>query len=239
MRNYIPSKGGKKMKFQVSEGMQDYVNPTELCDCDSEEIKQKAEELTKDASSPKEAAMRIFNFVRDKILFAIGRTDLKASKTLKDGKGYCVTKTNLQIALLRAIGIPARYHQVVLDKKVLKGLVSDSFYNRLEGNIWFHPWCECYLSGKWIACDLYLDKATYNATVKNGIISKEKMPTIDWDGETDLKIAAPWILEDVKIHSSYDEVSKKVMKEAPVPYFLMKLAFIQSNRYTKKLREKM
>lgn len=226
------------MKFQVPEGMQDYVNSTEFCDCDCEEIKQKAEELTKDTSSPKEAAMRIFNYVRDQILFAIGRTDVKASKTLKDRKGHCVTKTNLQIALLRAAGIPARYHQVVLHKDGLKGLVSDFFHKKLDEKIWFHPWCECYLSGKWIACDLYLDKYTYNAAVKNGIISKEKMPTIDWDGETDLKIAAPWILEDVGTHSSYDEVSKKFMKEAPVPYFLMKLAFIQSNRYTKKLREK-
>jgi hypothetical protein len=225
------------MKFQVPEEMQEYVSPTEFCDCDCTEIKQKAEELTGDASSPKEAAMKIFNYVRD-ITFVISLPDIKASRTLKDGKGFCVTKTNLQIALLRATGIPARYHQVVLDKKVLKGLISDFAYNKLEGNIWYHPWCECYLSNKWIACDLYLDKAIYNAAVKNGIITKEKMPSIDWDGGSDLKIAAPWILEDVKIHSSYDEVSKKVAKEAPVPYFLMKLVFMQSNRYTKKLRER-
>lgn len=226
------------MKFQIPEGMQDYVNPTELCDCDCAEIKQKAEELTKDASSPKEAAMRIFNYVRDQILFAVGRTDVKASTTLKEGKGYCVTKTNLQIALNRAIGIPGRYHQVVLHKDVLKGIVSDFLYKRMDEKIGFHPWCECYLSGKWIACDLYLDKDTYNAAIKNGIISKEKMPTIDWDGETDLKIATPWMLEDVSTHSSYDKVCKKAMEEMKVPYFLMRLAFNQSNRYTNKLRGK-
>ena len=226
------------MKFQVPEGMQEYVSPTEFCDCDSEEIKQKAEELTKDANSPKEAAMKIFNFVRDQILFAASRTDVKASKTLKDKNGFCVTKTNLQVALLRAVGIPARYHQVVLDKTVLKGLVSDSFYNRQKDNIWFHPWCECYLSGKWIACDLYLDKSTYDACIKHGILKKEQMPTIDWDGENELKTATAWILEDVGVHSSYDEVCKKVMKETPVPVFLMVLACNFSNRYTKKLREK-
>jgi hypothetical protein len=226
------------MKFQVPEGLEDYISPTDFCDCDNVEIRQKAEELTRDASSPKEAAMRIFNYVRDKIIFAIGRTDLKASKTLKDRKGYCVTKTNLQIALLRAAGIPARYHQVVLDRKVLKGLVSDSFYNKLEGNIWFHPWCECYLSGKWIACDLYLDKDTYNAVIKHGIVSKEQMPSIDWDGENDLIIATPWILEDVGLHSSFDEVAKKVMAENKIPGLIMSLAFMLSNRYTSKLRKK-
>lgn len=226
------------MKFQVPERMQEYVSPTVFCDCDREAIKQKAEELTRDISSPKEAAMMIFNYVRDQILFAISRTDVKASATLKEGKGFCVTKTNLQIALLRAIGIPARYHQVVLHKDSLKGIVPGFAYKMMDEKIWYHPWCECYLSGKWIACDLYLDKDTYNAAVKNGIISKEKMPSIDWDGETDLKIATPWILEDVGTHSSYDEICKKVVKETKVPQFLMRVAFNQSNRYTNKLRNK-
>ena len=226
------------MKFQVPEGMEEYVRPTEFCDCDCEEIRQKAEELTRDVSSPREAAMKIFYYVRDEIPFAIGRTDVKASTTLRDKKGYCVTKTNLQIALLRAIGIPAQYHQVVLHKDVLKGIVPGFIHKLMDEKIWFHPWCECYLSGQWIACDLYLDKDTYNAAVKNGIINKEKMPSIDWDGETDLKIATPWMLEDVGTHISYDEVCKKVVKETKFPQFLMRVAFNQSNRYTSKLREK-
>ena len=226
------------MKFQVPEGMQEYVNPTELCDCDCEEIKRKADELTGNVDSPKEAAMKIFNYVRDQMLFGVSRVDEKASKTLKKGRGFCVTKTNLQVALMRATGIPARYHQVVLDKTSVKGIVSDSYYKRLEGNIWFHPWCECYLSGKWIACDLYLDKYTYDAAIKQGVFRKEQMPSIDWDGENDLKTATSWMLEDVGVHASYDEVSKKVMKEAPVPAFLFVLASNLSNQYTSKLRGK-
>jgi len=226
------------MKFQVSEEMQEYVKPTEFCDCDSEAIRQKAQELTGDVDSPREAAMKIFDCVRDEILFYVGMPDVKASVTLQDKKGYCVTKTNLQVALLRAVGIPARYHQVVLHRDVLKGIVPGLVYRMMEERIWFHPWCECYLAAGWIACDLYLDKYTYNAAVKQGIIAKEKMTTIDWDGETDLKIAVPWMLEDVGVHSSYDEVCKKIVKEMKFPKFLMKFAFSQSNRYTKKLREK-
>jgi hypothetical protein len=226
------------MKFQVPERMQEYVSPTEFCDCDNVVIKQKAEELTRDTSSPKEAAKAVFSYVRDEILFAVSRPDVRASRTLKEKQGYCVTKTNLQIALLRAVGIPARYHQVVLHKDVLKGIVPGLVHKMLNERIWYHPWCECYLSDKWIACDLYLDKDVYNAAVKNGIISKEKMPSIDWDGETDLKIATPWLLEDVGTHVSYDEVCKKVAKETKVPQFLMRLGYDQSNRYTKKLRKK-
>jgi len=226
------------MKFQVSTEMQDFVNSTEFCDCNNEEIRRKAADLTKDVSSPKEAALKIFHYVRD-LPFAIGRADKKASKTLKEHKGFCITKTNLQIALLRAIGIPARYHQVVLHKKILKGIIDDSILKKMEEKIWYHPWCECYLSGKWIACDLFLDKDTYNAAIKNDIISKEEMPAIDWDGETDQKHTTPWILEDVGTHSSYDEVCKEVIKTYPkMPRFLFNLAINKSNRYTEKLRKK-
>ena len=226
------------MRFQVPEGMAEYLGATEFCDCENSEIRQKSEELTRNADSPKEAAMNIFNYVRDQIPFAIGRTDVKASETLTNGEGYCVTKTNLQVALLRAAGIPARYHQVVLHKDVLKGIIHDSVYDALDERIWFHPWCEAYLSGKWVACDLFLDKDTYNAAVKEGILSKDKMPTIDWDGDTDLKIAAPWMLEDVGSYPSYDEVSERVVKETKMPPSILMEAFRQSNLYTKKLREK-
>ena len=227
-----------KMKFEVPKGMQEYVSPTEFCDCENVEIKQKSEELTMNTNSPKEAAMNIFNYVRDQILFAIGTTEVKASQTLKDKEGYCVTKTNLQVALLRAAGIPARYHQVVLHKDVLKGIIPDAIHTMMEEKIWYHPWCEAYLSGKWVACDLFLDKDTYNAAVKEGILSREKMPTIDWDGDTDLKIAVPWMLEDVGVHSSYDEVCKRVVKESKTPPSVMIEVFSQSNLYTKQLREK-
>jgi hypothetical protein len=103
--------------------------------------------------------------------------------------------------------------------------------------IWFHPWCECYLSGKWVACDLFLDRDIYQAATKNGYISKEKRPGIDWDGETDLKIAAPWMLEDVGTYSSYDEVSKKIVEDNKFPDFLVNFLFKVFNRYTKKLRK--
>jgi hypothetical protein len=225
------------MKFQVPEGMQEYVSPTGFCDCNNGEIKKMADQLTRDASSPKEAAMKIFYYVRA-IPYAVTTLDRMASKTLKEKKGFCVTKTNLQVALLRAIGIPARYHQVVLDKKIIKDIVSDFLYNKHEDTIWYHPWCECYLSGRWIACDSYLDKDLYNAAVKQGIITKEQMPTIDWVGESDLKIALPWMLKDVGVHSSYDEVFKDVMKKTPVPAFIMSFVCTLSNRHTKKLREK-
>jgi hypothetical protein len=64
------------------------------------------------------------------------------------------------------------------------------------------------------------------------------MPTIDWDGESDLKTAASWMLEDVGTHVSYDDVCKKIMDEIKVPKFLFKIVLKISNRYTNKVRKK-
>ena len=176
--------------------------------------------------------------MRDKIPFGMDFFYTKASETLKKGYGFCITKTNLQIALMRAVGIPARYHQVVLHKDVLKGILPDSIHKRIDERIWYHPWCECYLSGKWVACDSYLDNALYEAACRKGILSKDKMPTIDWDGEGDLKIASSWMIEDVGTYASYEEICKKAMDEIKMPKFLFKISKISSNRYINKVRKK-
>ena len=47
--------GREKMIFQSPKGMDEFLKPTVLCDCDDNEIKKKAQELTQNARSPKEA----------------------------------------------------------------------------------------------------------------------------------------------------------------------------------------
>ena len=80
------------MTWQPPEGMDEYLEPTELCDSDNEEVKKKAQELTKDAANPKQAAIRIFHFVRDQIPFGTDRSDTRASDTLRIGTGIVAPK---------------------------------------------------------------------------------------------------------------------------------------------------
>ncbi len=225
------------MTWQPPEGMDEYLEPTELCDSDNEEVKKKAQELTKDAANPKQAAIRIFHFVRDQIPFGVEHNDAKASDTLRKGTGHCVPKANLQVALLRAIGIPARYHQVVLSKEVLKGILPDRIHKMLPEKIWYHPWCECYLSGKWISCESLFDKALYDAAVRKEVLSKEQIPMIDWDGENDLTMVGSWMLEDKGTFSSLDDVFREAESESNAPGFVSRIVFYFSNRYTSKLRK--
>ena len=224
------------MKFTYPVELHDFVEATELCNCDSPEIIAKADEITRNSKNPEDAACQVFKFVRDKFLFSLTNATEKASETLKGNEGWCITKTNLQIALLRSLGIPARYHQVVLHKRAMKGIISELLYKQLKERIWFHPWCECFLSGKWIICDLYLDKYTYLAAIQEGIITKRMIPSIDWDGVHDLRLVTPYMIEDVGLLSSYDEVCKLVAAEMKLRSFLPKLIVRQSNRHTSKLR---
>lgn len=226
------------MPWQPPEGIVENLQPTELCDSDDPEIMRKARELIDGADTPKEAALRIFHYVRDQILFALDNMDVKASDTLKKGSGQCVTKTNLQVALMRAAGIPARYHQVVLSKECLKGIVSSTAYSGTPNRIWWHPWCECHLSGRWIACETLFDKELYEAGCEKGVIRREQIPTIDWDGESDLIQTTAWILEDTGTSHSLDDVFRRVQKETLSPKIITNIMLYFSNRYTNKLRKR-
>lgn len=223
------------MIWQPPEGMDEYLKPTELCDCDNPEIREKANEIIADAKMPREAAVDIFYFVRDQILLAFDHS-AKASETLRSGIGYCATKTNLQVALLRSSGIPARYHQAVLMRNCLKGMIPAFGYNFTPEKLEYHSWCECCLSDKWIACETLFDRRLYDAACKKSIISKEQIPTIDWDGESDLKIVVAWILEELGTFHSFDDIFRKLQKETFPPRIFTEHAFRISNRYTNQVR---
>ena len=108
--------------------MDEYLKSTVLCDSGNEAIQRKAQALIKNASTQKEAALEIFSYVRDRILFGLDNSDVKASETLRKRIGFCITKSNLQVALLRASGIPARYHRAVLFRSSLKGILPTYAY---------------------------------------------------------------------------------------------------------------
>ena len=202
------------MLFDVKPGLEEYVEPTEFCDCSSVEIIEKSNSLVGHSSIPKDAAIKIFNFVRDEILFIADRADERASHTLQKGSGFCVTKSNLQIALLRAIGIPARYHHVHLRKEILSGVIPESIINLIpNGVITYHPWCECYINDNWVSCEALYQKELIAELRQGGFITYEQIPSIDWDGETDLIICTAWIVEDMGVSQNMDNIFRKAQVE--------------------------
>lgn len=87
----------------------DYLKPTKLCDFDrSPEIRETARRLTENTSDRREMFNCLYQFVRE-LPYRLEDWDVKASESLRKGWGMCSGKTNLLIALARALEIPARY----------------------------------------------------------------------------------------------------------------------------------
>jgi len=112
-----------------------YLLPSLAVDSDSPLIISKAQELTDDLPLS-EQVIRLFQFVRDEILYNpfTCKRDIsfyRASHTLLQRQGYCVQKAVLLAALCRAIGIPARIHYANINSYVNK----DKLFEYLGTNL--------------------------------------------------------------------------------------------------------
>lgn len=167
------------------EDLERYLRPSELCDFDQEIIKQKAEEITSGAETDREKAERIFDFCQNKILFAYGNWNEKASEILRKGKGMCSGKSNLAVALLRAVKIPARHKGAILEGqsemwKFISG--RDNFLAEVLSSLprrRDHIVCEVFLDGKWEIRDVTRDRKLEEGMKFHGISLEEDLAEVE------------------------------------------------------------
>jgi transglutaminase-like putative cysteine protease len=203
----------------VEEGV--YLQETPCCDYGHPLIQEILSSVTLDCTDEREKAKRIFYHVRDGIRFALigSGVEITASKTARIGYGDCGSKTNLQIALLRATGIPARMRAIMAEVTVLQGLIPDLVYT-VSTRFYkedFHFWPECYIDGEWIACEGLFDKTLYEAALRKGLFTPQQIPTIDWDGETSLVLLHAWRTKDLGSKPSWDEWYVEFKKKISTP----------------------
>ena len=226
----------------VANDLHDYMAITDMCDNDNPWLHRLAEEITNAASTPLEKALRIFYYVRDQVRFSVAYSRSTASQTLKRGYGDCVSKTNSQVALLRSMDIPARFRMVKVESVTLHHLVADFLYRQMTPTA-SHFWPECFLDDKWVSCEAFLDKPLYEGMLKKGLITKEQVPTIEWDGKSDLIILKAWITEQLgSIPSAEDAIGcLKISEEGMPPLWIEKIIapfFYPLNlRYSDKIRQ--
>lgn len=169
--------------------MQEWLAPTPWIESEAPEIRALAARLTADAGSPREAAVRLHDYVRDEVRFGWTRRfyRMTAREVLGARIGYCNTKATLFVALLRAAGIPARQHFVDLTSQVLAGLVDTG------GPYVDHSYTEVFLDGTWRRVDSYVvDRALFEraraALAADGRrigLGVHVAGTVDWDGRGD------------------------------------------------------
>jgi transglutaminase-like putative cysteine protease len=170
-----------------------YLQPSELCDFDrSPQIRGKAAGLVRGCRNRQQKFQRIFSFVKE-LPYGLEDWDLRASQVLKKGWGMCSGKTNLLVAMLRSVGIPARYriYQIKTDNRLWKKAGSDSAgAERMNdlGELRDHVDCEVWL-GKWADYDAGRDSNMEKGLLKLGLSLERQKVTGRQGMATYLKLA--------------------------------------------------
>ena len=194
-------------KISNKEELPEFLRASELCDCDHPLLKATAERITGEARTPKDAAIKIFYFVRDKIPLFFINPWITASETLRIGKGSCLTKATLQVALLRSVGIPARFRIMEFkgnDPEEWEGILPRFAVSRMPERF-LHYFAEVYIEDRWIMADATFDKAL--------------LPDTDnWNGENDVySIEEKAILLDLGTFASIEEEAKRLDELYRIP----------------------
>jgi hypothetical protein len=157
----------------------------------------------------------VYDFVRNEIAFGYNEGDeLPASSVLADGIGQCNTKSTLLMALLRAVGIPCRFHGFTIDKPLQKGAITGLAYWLAPQRI-IHSWVEVSLEGRWIALEGFILDQPYLASLQRRFPQARRFcgygaatpdlsaPGVEWRGQ-DTYIQKEGIADDFGVFDSPD-----------------------------------
>jgi len=241
------------MAWHPPKGMEEYLKRTELVDSNSEIVIETTKRVIKDAKTPREAAIKIFYFVRDEIKFGfVYPPSIKASCVIKTRIGQCTAKTILTVAMLRAANIPARFHFADVSTESVKGLASGLTYKVMPKAIG-HAYPEVHLDNKWIKVEPLIDKELYDLVMKKKIslgAPDLPKPSIEWDGYHDALVTDSLLTGDFGVHAlpeaelrkairrfSFEEATRRFI--FPLRHLLWTLSggWWLSNRNLKKLRK--
>lgn len=122
--------------------LDEYKKATETIDID-EGIIREANNLAAGKTDWFEAVHKIADYVYNTVTYdkAYANSEQNASWVLKNKRGVCDEYTILFLALVRSVGIPARY-------------VSGVAYSNVEKNFGNHAWAEVYNGKQWIPFDV-------------------------------------------------------------------------------------
>ena len=150
--------------------MNNYLQATEILDYQHSTIQELIKTQNWIELSNFDKIGKAYEFVQNELLFGYNLSDeMKASEILRDGYGQCNTKGTVLMALLRAIGIPCRFHGFTIEKRLQKGAITGLAYWLAPDSI-IHSWVEVYYKDEWINLEGFiLDKNTSTRCNKNSL----------------------------------------------------------------------
>lgn len=132
-------------------------DPDTLCDVEHPEIRRRAARLRR--ASPASTAEAILKYVHS-FPYRFGTWQERASDTMARGTGMCTTKTNLQVALMRAAGLEAGFVEIPMQTSVL-GKLMPTGWLALQRPTVKHYFAAVKLNGVWHGCDSSYDFVSY------------------------------------------------------------------------------
>ena len=226
----------------------DIVN---LVDYDNPVVKNKALILTKRHEKTEEKIEAIFYYVRDDIKFQFPDEGdfVPASQTIKYGYGQCNNKTILYLALCKAIGIEARSHFSLIDKKIQRGLIKGLFYWIIPQKI-SHCWLEVKVNDWWFPIDSYINDTEYYNVAKKKLRERgwntgysiacsknESSIELDFDNEQFVQMDA--VTDDHGVYDDpmdYYKTPKYKNRPNALTLFIYKIFIRGVNNRVKKMR---
>lgn len=144
---------------QVPADLRSFLIPEKDIPVQEPAIRAKAQELTKDARTVHEAVTEVFNWIVDHFTYDAGRNTLQDGRSVfYSRRGSCVGFTNLSIAMLRSLNIPARYAHGYLPPGYDWGISKKYWGVQISGG-GYHAWVEVYYPDKgWAFSDLLHSK---------------------------------------------------------------------------------
>jgi transglutaminase-like putative cysteine protease len=190
-----------------------YLLPTDIIDSNHEDIIRFAAESIKGTGNDSVAqAVKLYYRVRDEIWYdpyvPFYRPEhYLSSNVLKNGRGYCVSKSSLLCALGRVCGIPSRVgfatvRNHLATRQLLAYIGSDLFV--------YHGFVEFYLKEKWV-------KATpaFNA----GLCRKHRVLPLEFNGLEDsvfqpYNLKSELFMEYLTDHGTFADIPVDIIVDA-------------------------
>lgn len=196
--------------------MNEYLKETILLDYSNGAIQELVEKQGWHKQSAKDKIKNIYNYIRDDIRFGYNIDDnIPSSQILEDGYGQCNTKGILFMSLLRAVGIPCRFHGFTINKELQKGAITGIWYRIAPREI-IHSWVEVFYNDKWFNLEGFILDIDYLSALQRknsdcvgsfcgyGVATDNfANPQIHWD-ENDTYIQKEGINRDFGIYDDPD-----------------------------------
>ncbi len=178
----------------MSDAFTNLLRSTALLDIQNPAIERLVSDRGWRALALRERIGAIYDFVRNEIAFGYNESDdLPASRVLADGYGQCNTKGTLLMGLLRAAGVPCRFHGFTIDKALQKGAITGMAY-RLAPRQIIHSWVEVWFESRWVCLEGFILDADYLHSLQRRFPEAKRFcgfgaatpdlsaPAVDWRG---------------------------------------------------------